>query len=168
MDARAAGRIVAVCLSPSGGVPKHSQESIFIGHQGVEGDYHSGPINRHKKTGAPEPNSRQVTLVAQEVLEELNVSLSIELKPGDLGENILVVGLGDLSQLQKGDRLNVGADVILEISAQNNPCDVIRLYHPTLVEEITGKRGVSATVVATGVLRPGDACGFLVDASGTN
>ena len=100
MEVIAPGRVVAVCMSPNGGVPKYSQEAIVIGRQGVEGDYHSGPINRHKKTGPAEPNSRQITLVAHEVLEEMNVRLDTELKPGDLGENILVSGLGDLSHCQ--------------------------------------------------------------------
>ena len=160
------GRVVAVCLSTTGGVPKYPRESRAIGSQGVEGDFHAGPINRHKKTGDPEPNWRQVTLVAQEVLEELNTGLGIELKPGDLAENILVAGLGDLSQLQKGDRLVVGSDVVLEVTAQNRPCDRIRVYHPTLVEEITGKRGVSAVVASAGIVRPGDAAHVMVGTEG--
>ena len=105
-----------------------------------------------------EPNSRQVTIVAQEVLEEMNARLNTELKPGGLAENSLISGLGDLSQLLRGDRLQLGADVVLEIMAQNRPCDVIRVYDPTLVEEIAGERGVSAIVLRTGSVRPGDAC----------
>ena len=108
MNANVQSTVAAVCSSPSGGVPKYRQESIIMGSQGVEGDYHSGPVNRHKKTGPPEPDSRQVTLVAQEVLHELNLQFKTELKPGDLGENVLVTGLGDLSQLKKGDRLRLG------------------------------------------------------------
>ena len=158
MEVNAPGRVVAVCMSPTGGVPKYSQEAIVIGNQGVQGDYHSGPINRHKKTGPAEPNSRQVTLVAQEVLDEMNARLDTELKPGDLGENILISGLGDLSLLVRGDRLQLGTEVVLEIRAQNNPCNVIRVYHPTLVEEINGKRGVSAIVLNPGSVKPGDVC----------
>ena len=105
MEAKAQGAVVAVSISSDGGVPKYPQESVTIGDQGVEGDYHSGPINRHKKTEPTEPNSRQITLVAQEVLEEVNTQLGIMLKAGDLGENILVSGLDDLRQLRKGDRL---------------------------------------------------------------
>lgn len=158
METEATGRVVAVCASAEHGVPKYAQESVVIGLQGVKDDYHAGPINRHKKTGDPEPNWRQVTLVAQEVLEELNTRLGTTLKPGDLGENILMAGLGDLSQLNKGTRLELGSDVVLEVTAQNRPCDTIRVYHPTLVEEITGKRGIAAVVVTPGSVRPGDAC----------
>lgn len=152
------GQVVAVSLSPTGGVPKHPQEAIAVGPQGVEGDFHSGPINKHKKKGDSEPNWRQVTLVAQEVLDDLNTRLGIQLKPGDLGENILVAGLGDLSQLQEGDRLHVGSSVVLKVTKQNRPCDTIRVYHPTLVEEITGKRGITAMVVSTGTVQPGHHC----------
>ncbi len=152
------GRVVAVSSRTTTGVPKYPKESIVIGPQGVEGDFHAGPINKHKKKGDPEPNLRQVTLVAQEVLHELNSLLHVELKPGDLGENVLVAGLGNLSQLQKGDHLMLGSKVVLEVTAQNRPCDTIRVYHPTLVEEIMGKRGISAVVITAGPLRPGDIC----------
>ncbi|MBI4198620.1 MAG: MOSC domain-containing protein [Chloroflexi bacterium] len=148
-------------MSPRGGVPKQPQGSILVGPQGVEDDYHSGPVNRHKKKGEPEPNTRQVTLLAQEVLDGLNARLAILLKPGGLGENILVTGLGDLSELKVGDRLRLGPAVILEVSAQNRPCDSIRVYHPALPEAIAGRRGVTAVVVAGGRLRPGDACRVL-------
>jgi MOSC domain-containing protein YiiM len=161
------GRVVAVNLSATGGVPKYAQESVTVGPQGVEGDHHAGAVNRHKKTGDPEPNHRQVTVVALEVLMELNTRLGIELKPGDLAENILVAGLDDLSQLREGDRLLIGRDVVLEVTAQNRPCDLIRRYHPTLVEELTGRRGVASVVASTGVVRPGDSCGLETAAPNT-
>jgi|TARA_B100001971_G_C18171047_1_gene527136 MOSC domain-containing protein YiiM len=55
--------------------------------------------------------------------------------------------------------------VVLEIMAQNRPCDIIRVHHPTLVEEIAGKRGVSAIVLSIGTVRPGDACNITVNAT---
>ena len=169
MEAKAPGTVVAVSISSTGGVPKYPQESVTIGDLGVAGDYHSGPINRHRRDHRcrlrnqglhqkTEPNSRQITLVAQEVLEEVSTQLGIKLKPGDLGENILVSGLDDLRQLRKGDRLMLGTDVVVEITAQNNPCNVLSVYHPAMVKETTGKRGVTAIVVRTGSVRPGDAC----------
>ncbi|MBI4338133.1 MAG: MOSC domain-containing protein [Chloroflexi bacterium] len=156
MEPQSGARVVAVCARPTGGVPKELRDLIVIKANGVEGDYHAGPVNRHKKKGDPEPNWRQVTLVAQEVLDSLNARLGIHLKAGDLGENILVAGLGDLSQLQKGERLHVGQEAVLEMTAQNRPCDTIRVYHPSLPEEIAGRRGVAAVVVQPGPVRPGD------------
>lgn len=156
MSTVARGRVAAVCLSMIGGVPKYRTASIMIGAQGVQGDHHAGPFNRHKKSGDPEQNWRQVTLLAIEVLEEMNNRLKISLLPGDLGENILVRGLGHLSQLKKGDRLAIGGQVVLEVTAQNRPCDTIRRYHRSLPEEIAGKRGIAAVVLAVGSVRPGD------------
>jgi MOSC domain-containing protein YiiM len=150
------GRIVAVSTSPTSGVPKYPQDAVVVGPQGLDGDHHAGPINKHKKSGDPEPNRRQVSIVAEEVLTELNSHLGIELKPGDLAENILVAGLGDLGNLQEGDRLSVGPEVVLEVTGQNRPCDVLRVYHADIV--VLGKRGIGAVVVTTGTASPGDAC----------
>ncbi len=149
------GRVVAVCASPAGGVPKYPQLQVEIGPYGVVGDYHAGPYNRHQKKGEPQPNRRQLTIVAQEVLDEMNLLLDIQLKPGDLAENVLVWGLGDLSDLQPGDRLQLGP-VLVEVTAQNQPCKTVAVYHPLLVKHLYGRRGVTAIVLEPGTLRPGD------------
>lgn len=149
------GRVVAVCSSPVGGVPKYRRLEIEVGPDGVVGDYHAGPFNRHKKRGEPEPNTRQITIVAQEVLDEMNELLDIQLEPGFLGENLTVVGLGDLSDLAPGDLLHVGS-VILEVTAQNKPCNTVAVYHPQLVKTLYGRRGVCAVVRVPGTIRPGD------------
>ncbi len=149
------GRVVAVCSSPQGGVPKYRRLFIEVSPEGVIGDYHAGAYNRHKKRGEPEPNTRQLTIVAQEVLDDVNDELGIQLEPGFLGENLTVEGLGDLSDLAPGDRLIVGT-VVLEITAQNQPCSTLAVYHPLLVKALHGRRGVCAVVREPGVVRPGD------------
>lgn len=149
------GRVVAVCSSPQGGVPKYRRLEIVVGPDGVIGDYHAGPYNRHKKRGEPEPNTRQLTIVAQEVLDDVNEELGIRLEPGFLGENLTVVGLGDLSDLEPGDLLIAGT-VVLEVTAQNKPCSTVAVYHSQLVKLLHGRRGVCAIVRQPGVIRPGD------------
>ncbi|MCX2726552.1 MOSC domain-containing protein [Thermomicrobium sp. 4228-Ro] len=149
------GRVVAVCSSPQGGIPKYRRLEIEVGMDGVVGDYHAGPYNRHKKRGELEPNTRQLTIVAQEVLDDVNEELGIQLEPGFLGENLTVVGLGDLSDLEPGDLLIAGA-VILEVTAQNKPCSTVAVYHPQLVKTLYGRRGVCAIVRRPGIIRPGD------------
>ena len=151
------GTVVAVCLRSESGVPKYPQPEIAVGSHGVEGDFHSGPINKHKKTGDPEPNKRHVTIVAQEALEAVNDQLQVELGPGSIGENIQVSGLGDLSGLKDGDLLELGADVVVRVSGQNAPCATLNVYHKDIIKSFLGRRGVAATVVKTGALRPGDA-----------
>jgi MOSC domain-containing protein YiiM len=149
------GRVVVACSSPETGVPKYPREAVEVGVEGVIGDYHYGPINKHKKRGDPEPNRRQITIVAQEVIDELNALLGIHLKPSDLAENFLVSGLGDLSDLEDDDRIQLGP-VLLRVTGQNNPCKTIGVYHPELVKSIYGRRGVAAVVLVPGIVRPGD------------
>lgn len=127
-----------------------------MGPLGLVGDFHAGPINRHKKKGPPEPNRRQVTVVAREAVEAVNLSLGIRLKPGDLGENILVEGLGDLSELVAGDRITLSEHVVLEVTGQNRPCNTLAVHHPDIVKALEGRRGVTAIVQKTGTVRPGD------------
>ena len=151
------GTVVAVCLRPESGVPKYPQPEIAIGTHGVEGDFHSGPINKHKKTGDPEPNTRHVTIVAQEALEAVNDHLQVELGPGSIGENIQVSGLGDLSNLKSGDLLELGENAVVRVTGQNAPCATLNVYHEDIIKSFLGRRGVAATVTKTGALRPGDA-----------
>jgi len=150
------GRVVAVCSSPKGGVPKQAQRHIVVGPQGVEGDWHAGPVNKHKKSGEPEPNWRQLTVVGIESLEAMNAALGTHLGPGDLSENVLLSGHGDLSELVEGDRIRLGAQVVLKVSKQNRPCSTLDVYDVRLVKELLGRRGVACVVEATGVVKPGD------------
>lgn len=153
---QARGRVVAVCLRPTGGIPKYPQPFITLNGQGVEGDWHAGPTNKHKKKGDPEPNWRQVSIVAQEVYDSLRDTLGIHLEPGAFGENILVEGLGDLSDLRPGDRLRLGATVVVEVTRQNNPCATLEIYHPAIVRTVMGRRGVVGIVYRPGQVYPGD------------
>lgn len=150
------GIVVAVCLRPDTGVPKHSQPYIQVGPQGVEGDFHAGTVNRHKKSGPPEPNHRQLTVVAKEALDSANERLGTALGPGSIGENLLVEGLGDLAGLRKDDVIVVGTEVALRVTGQNTPCATLSVHHKDIVKALMGIRGVTAVVVSTGVVRPGD------------
>ena len=151
------GTVVAVCLRPESGVPKYPQPEIAIGTHGVEGDFHSSPINKHKKSGDPEPNTRHLTIVAQEALEAVSDHLQVELGPGSIGENIQVSGLGDLSNLKAGDLLELGENVVVRVTSQNAPCATLNVHHKEIIKAFLGRRGVTATVVETGALKPGDA-----------
>lgn len=156
-----AGTVVAVCLSPEPGLPKHPQPEVIIGPHGVEGDYHAGPTRYSRRSGGPVENDRQVSIVAQEAVEDACAALGIEVPPGGLGENILLRGLGDLSHLRPGQRLRFSSGVELEVTAQNIPCDNLTVYHPQLPTRLYGRRGVVAVVRVPGTLRPGDTAAVL-------
>lgn len=151
------GTIAAVCISAEGNVPKYPQTEVVVGEYGFIGDIHAGPTRISRRTGQPKFNDRQVSFVAQEVLDTLNEKLGILLRPGDLGENVTTQGLGDLSNLMPGTRIIAG-DALFEVTEQNDPCKNLMRYHRLLVKESYGRRGILAIVVqGTDIpLRPGD------------
>ena len=83
------------------------------------------PINMQKKTNY----DRQLSLVSQNVIDELSEKLQIDLSAGDLGENFLVENMGDLTTIKAGTRLKIGKDVIIEITKHNTPCVTLNKIH---------------------------------------
>ena len=149
------GTVVAVCLRAEGGVPKQVQPQIKIGPHGVEGDYHSGEITMHGSR-AGEPNLRHVSIVSEEAVQDAAESLGVTIPQGGLGENILVRGLGDLGTVAPGQWLRFSSGVELEVTAQNNPCKNLSVYHPKTPKQLYGRRGLLAVVKTPGALKPGD------------
>ena len=155
-NASSVGRVACVSMRGDSGVPKFPQTEINIGAHGVTGDFHEGQINKHKKVGAPEPNSRQLTIVAKEALDHANSQLDISLIPGSVGENILVENLGLLENLVAGDQIFVGKNVALRVTGQNRPCATLNVYHEDIIRVLLGIRGVTAVVEHPGTVSPGD------------
>jgi MOSC domain-containing protein YiiM len=149
------GTVVAVCMRREKGVPKHPQIEVVVGEYGVEGDYHAGPM-RTRSNGDVEPNRRHITLVAKEVFDDLNRELGTDIQAGGFGENILVEGLGDLSDIQEGAVLSFSSGVELEVTGQNDPCKNLMVYHNQVPKRAYGRRGLLTMVRATGRLKPGD------------
>ena len=150
------GRVVAVCSSQRGGVPKYPQERLMVSQYGVEGDYHARPTVINRRTGAEEPNRRQVSVASKELYDSLGAELSITIPAGGFGENVLVEGLGDLSDLALGDRLRFSSGVLLSVTGQIGPCKNLSIYHRLVPRLSYGRRGVVAMVVQPGPVQPGD------------
>ncbi len=149
------GRVVAVCLRPEGGVPKYPQPEVIVGQYGIEGDWHAGPM-RTRSNGEVVPNRRHISLVAKEVFDDLNRELGTDIPYGGFGENVLVEGMGDLSDIAEGDLLRFSSGVELEITGQNDPCKNLMVYDNQVPKRAYGRRGVLAVVKATGRVKPGD------------
>ena len=149
------GTVAAVCLRREKGVPKYPQSEVTIGEYGVEGDYHAGPM-RTRSNGEVEPNRRHITLVAKEVFDDLNRELGTDIPAGGFGENILVEGLGDLSDIKEGAVLSFSSGVELEVTGQNDPCKNLMVYHNQVPKHAYGRRGLLTMVRTTGRLKPGD------------
>lgn len=138
--------MVAVCLGP-GGIPKGEVEAAEVGELGLVGDGH-----RFHLHGGPD---RAVCLFDVETARELEGDGVRPTVPGDYGENLLTEGL-DSRRLGPGERLAIGAEVVLEISDVRAPCKTLRGIDPRFPDLMLGRSGWLARVVQGGEVRPGD------------
>jgi MOSC domain-containing protein YiiM len=141
------GTIMAVCRSERTGTRKEPcGEGIFIADHGLEGDAH-----------AAAGIARQVSLLAEESIEKMR-NLGLELKPGDFAENLTVSGM-ELFTLPVGTRLNVGKEVVLEISQIGKACHKGCAIFQAVGACVMPKEGVFARVIRNGTVRTGDSVG---------
>ena len=110
---------------------------------GIEGDSH---VQRTK---------RAVTVV------DLSTHESVGVKPGDLREQITVMGLPNLGDVAEGTLLRIGA-ITLRVNGPCDPCTHIgemnSVADPDVFQSmLEGRRGLVCNVVAaTGLVRVGD------------
>ena len=129
------------------------QDSIEIYKYGVRGDYHSGKTNFHAKKNNLD---RQITIVSKETVDFINKNIGNKISAGSLGENILIHGFGDLSNVSNKHIMKIGTDVVLKINGQNQPCSTLNSIDKRVLKLIIGKRGLLATVESTGIIRKDD------------
>lgn len=163
--------VLAVARAPQHGFSKEVVPAIdLVAGLGVAGDAHAGVTVRHRSRVArdpTQPNLRQVHLLQSELFVELGTQ-GFDIRPGDLGENILTVGI-DLLALPRGTVLRFGAQAEVEITGLRNPCAQIEQFRSGLLAAVLEhgpdgalirKAGVMAVVRAPGPVRPGDAIGI--------
>jgi len=157
------GTILALCYSPEliNGVGKVAHNSAQVTKWGIPTDRHYGETrvnSRHQTV----PNDRPITIVGVEAVRDACAQLGIEEIPiGGLGENFLVEGLGDLSDVEPGDRFEVVSPdrevkIVLDAWLQNPPCVSLSIYHKQIVKTLYGKRGLLCTVSKEGMVSVGD------------
>jgi len=101
--------VEAVCLSRKKGIVKKEQGRVTLRENwGLEGDAHAGEWHR------------QVSLLAGESIDTVKEVLPT-LKNGAFAENIITRGI-DLNTLNIGDRLQIGEEVLLEITQIGKEC----------------------------------------------
>lgn len=136
--------VEAVCISIKKGTVKREKESVsLLADWGIENDAHAG--NWH----------RQVSLLAGESIDAVKEILPT-LKNGAFAENIVTRGLS-LAALTVGQRLTIGADVILEITqigkeCHNNGCAIKKATGDCIMP----REGIFARVVRGGTVTGGD------------
>ena len=124
---------------------KRVSEANAIEQRGFDGDRHA-----MRKSGG----KRQLLLLDSKSLELLRV------EPGQLKENVVVTGL-PLEDLPPGQRLQLGAELVVELTGPCVPCNKLEQLRPGLLAESWGKRGQLAMVLKGGVVREGDKVSLL-------
>lgn len=159
--------VVAVSASPLHTFSKVPQATVrLLEALGVEGDAHAGVTVKHRsrvRVDPTQPNLRQVHLIHAELLDELRAK-GFRVEAGSLGENVLTQGI-DLLALPAGTRLRLGAAAVVEVTGLRNPCAQLDGFQPGLTSAVLDrdaagnlvrKAGIMATVLAGGLVRPGD------------
>jgi MOSC domain-containing protein YiiM len=159
--------IIAVSRSAQHTFSKPNQPVInLIAGIGVEGDAHAGKKVKHRYLvglDATKPNIRQVHLMQAELFDEVNAK-GFHVEPGQLGENITTRGV-DLLALPTGTKLEIGSDVVVELTALRNPCVQIGNFQKGLLKAVIDKdeeghvihkAGVMGIVLVGGEIRPND------------
>lgn len=161
-------QVYSVSKSPTHSMEKYLENEIrLVTNLGVEGDAHSGETVQHLsrlKLFGSKPNLRQVHLIHRELLTELQTQ-GFEVKPGQMGENILTEGI-NLLKLPQNTTLHIGQDVIIRITGLRNPCKQLNGIKTGLMKAVLDrdnngklirKAGVMAVVVSGGRVKIGDA-----------
>jgi MOSC domain-containing protein YiiM/ribosomal protein S18 acetylase RimI-like enzyme len=147
------GRLVQVNVS-TGGVPKLPVAAARVTSGGVEGD-------RQREVTVHGGPHRAVSILGIEAIERVAAE-GHPIAPGTTGENLTVSGF-DVSTLPVGTRLEIGEEVVLELSGPANPCRTIRdsfrelRYGRLSAAAHPADSRMYARVVTEGTVRPGDA-----------
>ncbi len=136
--------VEAICISPKKGIVKKAvSQAVFEKDFGITDDAHAGKWHR------------QVSLLAAESIDKVKEKLPT-LKDGAFAENIITKGL-DITAIKVGDQLQIGADIILEITQIGKKCH----NDGCAIKKATGdcimpKEGLFAKVIQGGTAKPGD------------
>ena len=92
----------------------------------------------------------------QVLLLDATSHAALHLEPGALKENVVVAGV-PLEALPPGQRLALGAEVLVELSGPCVPCWKLDALRPGLLSAAWGQRGQLARILRGGLVREGDA-----------
>ncbi len=137
------GRVIAVCISKKKGMPKKNVKEGYVRENyGLENDAHGGN------------GLRQVSLLAMESIAKIQAK-GLKVGPGDFAENITTEGL-NLISLPVGTRVQIGEEIILEITQIGKECPAPCSIYYRAGECVMPKEGIFARVIKGGYLKVGD------------
>ncbi|MBW2310710.1 MAG: MOSC domain-containing protein [Deltaproteobacteria bacterium] len=137
-------QIIAVCTSEQKGTNKKTVSTAVARENfGLVGDAHAD-CHTH----------RQVSLLAVESIHKMR-NHGLEVGPGDFAENLTTRNI-DLASLPIGTRLEVGDDIILELTQIGKKCHTKCAIFHQVGTCIMPKEGVFARVIRGGIINAGD------------
>jgi MOSC domain-containing protein YiiM len=147
------GSVASVNVSP-GGVPKLPVAEQWIGLWGLADDRHTEPEPMH---GGPD---QAVCLYSTEAIARVAADGHTAF-PGAYGENLTLEGI-EMDSIAEGDRLAIGATVVLELTKRAEPCQTIAHWFVNKrIARINSRRHPAdarwyARVITDGPVQPGD------------
>jgi molybdopterin adenylyltransferase len=133
--------ILSVNISDKKGIVKHPVESIFLNETGITGDAHAGDWHR------------QVSLLAQESIEQAEQKAGNIFPPGTFAENITTKGI-ELHKTAPFDRF-MNYDVELEVTQIGKKCHNTCAIGKQIGNCIMPLEGIFCRVIKGGELKPG-------------
>ncbi len=161
-------QVVSVSRCPKKHLKKSLVDCITLSEEkGVKDDI-SASLTTDHAVGGNERFSRRIKgspirLITEELLEELKHH-EAELRPGVLGENIMIRGL-DLSTLPNGTKLLIGMTAIVELTEFQHPLKHLEQVRKQLrdrtenllaLPSASPKTGLSGVILRGGRVYPGD------------
>lgn len=175
MTEEISGRVVKVLIANDpASILSFEVESVEVTFEGFSGDKHSGltkPSDGRTKfypRGTTIRNSRQISIVSREELEEIARDLHIEkLQPGWFGANLMVEDIPELTKIRPNSRLFFESGAVLLITSDNLPCSTLAReiashiaagngFSEELIEKSKDKRGLVAVVELPGSIKKGE------------
>lgn len=175
------GKVIGVGFTPFGGTKSVAQKKIACYlNIGIKEDSHGGPtrlldarvdvLSKRKFAKQEMLNYRQLSIVSVEeslqILSNLGKDLPHILKFGWNGENILIEGISNLSEVGAGHIVlfkdgNSYRNCSLFVTGKNNPCEwpghnFIPEAPHTYQKAAMNIRGITAMVFTPGKITPGD------------
>lgn len=138
------GKVISLNISEKKGMRKKPVEEVVVRENfGIEDDAH-----------ASSEWHRQVSLLALESVKKMQ-AMGLDVKPGDFAENITTEGI-DLPSLPIGATMNIGADVIGEVSQIGKECHTRCAIYYQAGDCVMPKEGIFIKILKGGKITKGD------------
>ena len=147
------GSVARIYIAPEAGAPMQAVEAVrAVPGRGLEGDRYFDGEGSFSRWPGPH---RDLTLIAEEALEELARVADVHLAPHESRRNVLTRGV-PLNELIK-ETFFVG-DVRVQGLRLCQPCKyLVRLTgKPGLLPHLVGRGGLRARILDEGLIRAGD------------